>query len=221
MSGADVELVVVGGGIHGVGVAQAAAAAGHSCLLLEERALAAGTSRRSSKLVHGGLRYLESAQLGLVRESLRERELLLRNAPELVRLVPFNVPVYRDTTRPPWKIRAGLSLYALLGGLDRDDRFESLPRERWGELDGLSLEDLRAVFRYHDGQTDDAALTRAVMASARALGAELALPARFLGAARRERGWTVRYDHEGAERTVGCAALVNAAGPWVEEVRAD
>jgi hypothetical protein len=108
------DVVVIGGGIHGAGVLQAVAAGGYSGLLLEERTLAAGTSSRSSKLVHGGLRYLETFQLGLVRESLEERETLLRIAPGLVRLVPFHIPVYRDSMRRPWKIRAGLSLYALL-----------------------------------------------------------------------------------------------------------
>ena len=93
-----VDVVVVGGGIHGVGVAQAVAAAGHTVLLLEKTSLAAGTSSRSSKLIHGGLRYLESGQFHLVRESLRERRILLAIAPELVRLKPFILPlVSRDT----------------------------------------------------------------------------------------------------------------------------
>ncbi|MDH5512693.1 MAG: FAD-dependent oxidoreductase, partial [Gammaproteobacteria bacterium] len=84
MAGPDYDVVIIGGGIHGVGVAQAAAAAGYSVLLLEQHNLGSGTSSRSSKLIHGGLRYLESAHLGLVRESLREREILLRIAPALV-----------------------------------------------------------------------------------------------------------------------------------------
>jgi len=87
------DIVVVGGGINGVGVAQAAAAAGHSVLLLEKQALAAGTSSKSSKLIHGGLRYLESYEFGLVRESLNERTLLLKLAPELVQLQAFCVPL--------------------------------------------------------------------------------------------------------------------------------
>src|SRR3546814_994906 len=96
---------------------QAAAAGGLSVLVLEKTAVASGTASRSSKLIHGGLRYLESAQLRLVRESLHERERLLWLAPDLVHLVPFHVPIYRDSTRRPWQIRAGLSLYAVLGGL--------------------------------------------------------------------------------------------------------
>ena len=109
------DVVVIGAGIHGAGAAQAAAAAGYRTLVLEQTAVASATSRHSSKLIHGGLRYLESMQFGLVRASLRERELLLRLAPDLVRLVPFHIPVYPQTSRRPWKLRAGLALYAMLG----------------------------------------------------------------------------------------------------------
>lgn len=215
----SVDVLVVGGGIHGAGVLQAAAAAGHSALLVEERAPAFGTSSRSSKLIHGGLRYLETAQLGLVRESLREREILCRIAPHIVRLVPFLIPIYGETTRAPWKIRAGLSLYALLGGLGRDARFASLPRSEWDALDGLRTDDLRAVFRYFDGQTDDAALVHAVLASACELGAEVACPARFVGARRVENGYVARIADATREHELRCRALVNAAGPWAGDVQ--
>jgi len=214
------EVIVIGGGIHGVGVAQAAAAAGYEVLLLEERAVAAGTSSRSSKLIHGGLRYLESWQIGLVHESLSERAILCRIAPELVKLVPFFVPVYRETTRRPWELRAGLSLYAVLGHLRQSARFRAVPRREWDTLDGLELDGLQAVFSYHDGQTDDAALARAVLRSAQELGARAQIPGRFLGAERKGDRWRVRYtDEVGSERTCECLALVNAAGPWVERVR--
>jgi glycerol-3-phosphate dehydrogenase len=214
---AEYDLVIIGGGIHGVGVAQAAVAAGHSCLLLERTALAHGSSSRSSKLIHGGLRYLESAQFSLVRESLHERHLLASLAPELVRIAPFHIPIYRDTRRRPWLIRTGLSLYAVLGGLHRACRFGTIPRRRWDTLDGLKTGGLQAVFRYYDGKTDDAALTRAVMESARQLGAELALPAEFLAAEIGEGGVEVRYRDGGGEHGCRAAAVVNAAGPWVDE----
>ncbi len=214
------DIAVIGGGIHGVGVAQAAAAAGYSVLLIERRALAAGTSSHSSKLIHGGLRYLESGQFGLVRESLRERDILLRIAPDLVRLVAFHIPIYADTSRRPWTIRAGLSLYALLGGLKNSARFQSLPRAQWDRLDGLDTRRLQHVFRYRDGQTDDAALTRAVWNSAQALGAELVCPATFLGAERTADGFQVRYVAAGREAACRAVALVNAAGPWAHEVLA-
>ncbi len=212
------EIVVIGGGIHGVGVAQAAVAEGYSALLLERQALGSGTSSRSSKLIHGGLRYLESAQFGLVRESLHEREILLRNAPELVRRVSFYIPVYSSTRRPPWMIRAGLSLYALLGGFSRYARFESVPRTHWKNLDGLDTRRLRAVFRYEDAQTDDTLLTQAVMRSAQTLGAELRCPGNFLSATRDETGFQVHYLDNRGEQICHTKSLVNAAGPWANAV---
>ena len=151
----DYDFAIIGGGIHGVGVAQNAATAGYRVLLLEARDLAAGTSSKSSKLIHGGLRYLESFELSLVRESLRERAILLRVAPHLVKLVPFHIPVYRDTSRRPWQVRAGLSLYALLATDFETGSFSKLPRGEWAGLDGLRLDGLQAVFRYYDAQTDD------------------------------------------------------------------
>jgi glycerol-3-phosphate dehydrogenase len=212
------DLVVIGGGIHGAGVAQAAAAQGHSVLVLEQTALAAGTSSRSSKLIHGGLRYLESAQFALVRECLRERALLLKLAPDLVRLRPFYLPVYRDTRRRPWKIRLGLSLYALLAGGNKISRYYSVPRHHWERLDGLRTDGLTAVYCYPDAQTDDAALTRAVMNSAQGLGAELYMPAIVQAVECHARGATVRYQMDQRSRLCECRAVVNAAGPWVNEV---
>jgi glycerol-3-phosphate dehydrogenase len=214
------DVVVVGAGIHGAGVAQAAAARGYSVLVLEKSAPAAGTSSRSSKLIHGGLRYLESGQLALVRECLREREILLRNAPELVHRVPFYIPVYRHTSRPPWRIRAGLGMYAALGAFRRQFRFSSVPRDRWGALDGLETRDLRAVFRYDDAQTDDAALTRAVLASALALGARVDAPADFTGARLTGDGCEIEFRSPGRVQRCTARLLVNAAGPWVEEIAA-
>lgn len=215
---AHYDLVVIGGGIHGVGCAQAGAARGWRTLLLEQEALAAGTSSRSSKLIHGGLRYLESAQLRLVRESLRERAILIRIAPQLVKYVAFHIPVYREMRRRPWEIRAGLSLYALLGNLGPEARFQSLPAAAWDDLDGLRTSGLRAVYRYYDGQTDDAALTRAVMRSAQELGAELVCPGQFRAAQRLTDSYLVRFQHQGRELECRADAVINAAGPWVNQV---
>jgi len=208
------DVVIVGAGVHGAGIAQAAAAAGHTALVLEQQAIAAGSSSRSSKLIHGGLRYLESGQLRLVRESLHERKLLLRLAPELVHLQKFFIPVYRQTRRRPWQLRTGLSLYALLAGLDASAHFGTVPRRQWAQLDGLATQDLQQVFWYHDAQTDDALLTAAVMRSAQSLGAQLALPAQCLGADLSADAVQVRYRHEGAEQECEAAVLVNAAGAW-------
>jgi len=215
---AGYDLVIAGGGIHGVGIAQAAAAAGHSVLLLEKTALASGSSSRSSKLIHGGLRYLESGQLRLVRESLHERTTLLRNAPELVRLQRFHIPVYHRTRRRSWQLRVGLSLYTALGGFARGTGFGTVPRSQWPQLDGLATDGLQTVFWYHDAQTDDAQLTRAVMHSAQQLGAELAQPARFVSATLSGDRVIVHYRDGETERECSAGVLVNAGGPWAEQL---
>ena len=217
-SGADVDVLVVGGGIQGAGVLQAAAAEGWSAALLERSEAAIGTSSRSSKLIHGGLRYLESYQFSLVRESLRERKILRKIAPHLVRLVPFHIPVYGGMARGKWTIRAGLTLYALLGGLRKSARFRSLPRSEWDGLDGLETSGLKAVFRYYDGQTDDAALCRAVLASAIELGALCEAGARVTRFERRGERWRATYVRGGEERFVDARVVVNATGPWANSV---
>jgi glycerol-3-phosphate dehydrogenase len=218
MSGNNYDVAVIGGGINGVGVAQAAAAAGHSVVLLEKQGLAAGTSSKSSKLIHGGLRYLESYEFGLVRESLRERALLLELAPDLVQLQKFLVPLYRKTRRGPLLLRTGLSLYYLLSGMNAEARFTSVPRSGWDSLNGLRTDNLRAVFRYTDARTDDALLTEAVMRSAQQLGAELLCPAMFCGAEVHADGCELHYRTGEWERSCSARVLVNAAGPWINEV---
>ena len=212
------DIVVVGAGIHGAGVAQAAAALGYKTLVLEKSQIAAGTSSKSSKLIHGGLRYLETMQFALVRECLRERSILLKIAPELVKLVPFHIPIYSHSQRPVWKIRAGLILYSLLGGNDKAARFEELGGVHWDKLDGLEQRQLRAVFRYYDAQTDDAALTRAVMRSAQDLGAQLVEQAEVVGVHIEADHCDVHYRHNDKSHNCGCTALVNAAGPWINEL---
>ena len=213
------DVVIVGGGINGVGVAQAAAAMGYSVLLLEKNAkLAQETSSRSSKLIHGGLRYLESLEFSLVRESLKERELLLKLAPDLVRLQKFNIPVYKDTTRSAISLHLGLSIYALLAGLSKQHLYHQLKSKDRGELDGLQINNLKSVFQYFDAQTDDEALTRAVMASATRLGAEHQCDAEFTRADINKDNVYIEYEQNGIAKQVNTRVLVNAAGPWVYEI---
>ncbi|HUH38069.1 MAG TPA: glycerol-3-phosphate dehydrogenase/oxidase [Spongiibacteraceae bacterium] len=211
---ASYDIAVIGGGIHGAGVAQAAAAAGYRCVLIERDDWGAGTSSKSSKLIHGGLRYLENGQFRLVRESLQERRTLLNIAPKLVRPVPFLIPVYRETRRRPWQIQAGLWLYRLLAGSDPLGKFRRLRRAEWGQLSGLRGQGLQAVFQYWDAQTDDHALTAAVAHSAGTLGATLA-PGQALTAVERSAGgFALRTEGADGERRWHCRCLVNAAGPW-------
>ena len=219
-----VDIAVIGGGIQGVGVAQAAAAAGYSVLLVEKGQLAAGTSSTSSKLIHGGLRYLRQGEYRLVRESLRERDTLLRIAPDLVRANRFHIPVYRHTRLRPWQLRVGLSLYALLARRNPLAALAGLSAAERRALAGLNQEGLEAVFSYPDAQTDDRQLTEAVARSARQLGASILTDTRAVMARRHRDGYElstmIRQGREEGLRVTHCRALVNAAGPWVNQVAA-
>jgi len=206
------DVVVIGAGIQGVGVAQAASAKGYRVLVLEQyEKPAQGTSSRSSKLIHGGLRYLETAQFALVYECLTERKYLLKNAPHLVKLVPFYIPVYKSSYRSPWKIALGLSLYSLLSFTT----FSRIPRQQWDTLDGIEKKGLKAVFKYYDGQTDDAALTRAVLASAQSMGTEVQFSAEVSAVSVEQDQCKVTYQQHDEEKTVISRTIVNASGPWV------
>ena len=214
----EYDVAVIGGGIHGVGVAQAAAAAGYKTILLEQTKLAAGTSSKSSKLIHGGLRYLESLEFSLVRESLLEREILLNIAPDLVKRQAFYIPIYEHTSRSAWWIGAGLSFYTLLAGGRKNTRFRIVPKKEWSELDGINQQGLKTVLQYWDAQTDDAKLTRAVMQSAEELGAQLLCPAQFKAAEINAEGIQIKYRYKNKNQQLHAKTMVNAAGPWAAEL---
>lgn len=209
------DLLIIGAGIHGAACAQAAVASGYSVIVLEQYEQAGMvTSSKSSKLIHGGLRYLESGQFKLVKQCLDERRYLLRNAPWLVKLVPFYIPVYKHTRRRPWLIHLGLVIYSLLSRKG----FSRLDRSHWSQLDGLKTEGLEAVFKYYDGQTNDTLLTRAVMKSAQQLGAELITHATFRSAQCHQQGCTVQFEHEQQLITLDARVIINTSGPWVNHV---
>jgi glycerol-3-phosphate dehydrogenase len=213
------DVVVIGGGIHGCGAAQAFAAAGYACLLIEKQDWAWATSSRSSKLLHGGLRYLQTAQLKLVRECLQEREILLANAPQLAHINWFYLPVYRHSKHKPWALFTGLSLYRVLTGWKNPHgRFKVIPQHAWHTLYGLETRDLCAVFAYQDGQTDDRLLTHAVKDSAISLGVDTACPAELLGAHFQGREWQIDLKLPEGMTTVRSAVLINTSGAWVNDV---
>ncbi|MFB2668737.1 glycerol-3-phosphate dehydrogenase/oxidase [Shewanella xiamenensis] len=215
------DIAIIGGGISGVGIAQYAAAAGYSTLLIEKGEIGGQTSANSSKLIHGGLRYLESGQVNLVRKSLLERRNLLELAPSLVKPVPFYIPVYQDSQRNPLTIRAGLSLYALLSEFDPLGRFVSIPAVHWHRFNGLKLSGLKAVFQYWDAQTDDKLLTQAVARSAQALGAQIYAEAEFLQLNHLREHIELSFRHCGQVQQIDAKLVINAAGPWVNQVLAN
>lgn len=214
------DALVIGGGIQGAGCAQALAARGHRVVLLEQSQFGAATSSKSSKLIHGGLRYLETAQFSLVRKSLTERATLLKIAPTLVKSKNFYLPVYRGQRLNRWKLFAGLALYSALGGFAHQARFRRIPKAQWHLLTGLSTTGLIDVFLYHDAQTDDQVLTQAVMHSAAELGCDAFENAQFLSAEKHIDGtFKVQTLIDGDNQHFQCRLIVNAAGPWVDQVQ--
>jgi len=168
-----VDLLVVGGGITGAGVLRDAASRGLRALLVERNDFAAGTSSRSSKMVHGGLRYVGQGRLGITREACRERDLLVKHNPHLVRPLPLLFPAYRDSKVPLWQVRAVLSVYSALANFRSTSRFRMLsPREVAEFCPDLRSEGLRGAGFYWDAQVDDARLVLESLRSARAMGAE-------------------------------------------------
>jgi len=226
------DVLVIGGGITGAGVALDAATRGYRVGLVEQADFASGTSSRSTKLIHGGIRYLARGQLKLVGEALRERARLLRLAPHLVRPQPFLIPLYDGLTRPfgvhvpaflqpavPWGVRAVLWMY------DRLARMPALHHRRLTAEDAASLvpalstDGLRAAFLFHDARTDDVRLTLSVLAVARRFGAataNYALARSFAYAQGRVAGARVEDGLTGRTVDVRARHVVNATGVWAE-----
>ncbi|MBW3618815.1 MAG: glycerol-3-phosphate dehydrogenase/oxidase [Actinobacteria bacterium] len=210
------DLVVIGGGINGVGILLDAAARGFRCLLLEGDDLAVGTSSRSSKLIHGGLRYLEGHEFGLVRQALAERATLLRVAPHLVDLRRFVLPVAGGWSQRLY-IGAGLGLYDGLGGR-RGGRFRALSPTALADRAPAVRSDLfEGGFEYSDGVTDDARLVIAVARTARQLGARLVTQAQVTGLLRakgRVAGVVVKDRMTGDDVEIPSACVVDATGAF-------
>ena len=214
---AEVDLLIVGGGINGAGIARDAAGRGLAVTLVEQSDLASATSSWSSKLIHGGLRYLEQYEFRLVREALQEREVLLKLAPHIIRPLLFVLPHDRSM-RPTWMIRAGLWLYDHLGGRITLPRSKAVAFPHMEFSAGLKG-DYRSGFVYSDCRVDDSRLTVANAVSAREKGATILTRTRFEHAKRANGHWeAIVAPVGGGKRTIRAKALVNAAGPWVMDV---
>jgi glycerol-3-phosphate dehydrogenase len=211
------DLAIIGGGINGCGIARDAAGRGLSVVLIEQNDLASATSSWSTKLIHGGLRYLEQYEFRLVRESLQEREVLLRLAPHLIQPMEFVLP-HDGHMRPAWMIRAGLFLYDHLGGETSlaTSKGVTFPDAEYSA--GLRPS-IRRGFVYSDAQVDDARLTVANALSARDEGAEILTRTKLIAATRNAERWEldVRPD-QGPTHRLYARAVVNAAGPWVKQL---
>lgn len=220
------DILIIGGGITGAGLALDAALRGLSVALIEKRDFAAGTSSRSTKLIHGGLRYLEHYDFALVREGLRERAILTEIAPCLAEPFPFVIPIYKNRRRNydrPIKMRLGLWLYDLLAGrynlarhrrLNRDDALRLAPQ--------LDPQGLKGAFVYYDAVTNDSRLVIEVIKTARARGAEIANYTRASGFIKDADGKIAgaRLRDELTGREIECRAriVINATGVWLEDM---
>ncbi|HEY0997340.1 MAG TPA: glycerol-3-phosphate dehydrogenase [Gemmatimonadaceae bacterium] len=222
LAGAPFDLLVIGGGITGAGVARDAALRGLRVALLEKDDFASGTSSRSSRLVHGGVRYLEQAQVHLVFEASAERRRLLRLAPHVVRPLPFTWPVYSGARIGRWTLEAGLTLYdalALFRNVGRHRRLDA--RALLAEEPALEPAGLRGGARYWDAATDDTRLTLANALGAAESGAAVRNHT-MVTALREAQGSWIAGVHDTITGDVGevrARVVVNATGPWTDEVR--
>jgi glycerol-3-phosphate dehydrogenase len=216
------DLLILGGGITGAGVALDAVLRGFRVALIDKGDFAAGTSSVSSKLIHGGLRYLEHGGFALVYEALHERRLLLENAPHLVRPLRFIIPFYNGSRLPAWKARAGLTLYDCLAGGSNIRRSRPLsPQQLRTEFANLRFDRLNGGAEYNDAQMDDARLCLEVVRTAILHGACVANYVEAIAFAKRSSEITgVRVvDHfGGSEWTIAARQVLNATGPWVDQV---
>ncbi len=210
------DLLVIGGGINGTAVARDAAGRGLSVLLCERDDLASHTSSASTKLIHGGLRYLEYYEFRLVRESLKEREVLLRAAPHIIWPMRFVLP-FDQGMRPKWMLRAGLFLYDHIGGR------EALPGTETVDLTeaphaGVLESRLKTGFEYSDCWVEDARLVVLNAVDAKARGAQVWTRSEVTTLSAGDAGYEATVKTNGKSRTVTATGVVNAAGPWVDEV---
>ena len=218
------DVLVIGGGIAGAGVLRDAASRGLRTLLVERDDFAAGTSGRSSKLIHGGLRYIGEGHLSVTREACRERDLLVRQNPHLVRTLPFLFPAFEGGRYPLWQVRAALWIYEALANFRRSARFRMLRPEQVAAYSrDLRREGLRGAGLYQDAQVDDVRLVLETIRNARALGGEAANHAEVVEFERDGHGALVgaRVYDSLAHRSyrLRALAIVNAAGAAVERVR--
>jgi glycerol-3-phosphate dehydrogenase len=215
------DLLVVGGGIVGSGVARDAAMRGLRVGLVDRYDFASGTSGRSSRLLHGGLRYLEQGRVGLVREASLEKKIIHRIAPHLAEPLGFVFPTYRGQGRPVWQLRIGVKLYDLLcSGRNFQPSRGLTHTETLGMLSQLKPEKLAGAVYYFDALTNDARLVIDSLRSAAAHGAAVVNYARFCDSQRDGAEWKCQVEDRetGVKQTIRARAIVNATGPWADKI---
>jgi glycerol-3-phosphate dehydrogenase len=209
------DVIILGAGINGVAIAKALALFGKKVLILEKEHIASGASSHSSRLIHGGLRYLENFEFSLVREALHDQKYLLDTYADLVKLRPFYLPYYKNSKRPLWMIRVGLWLYDFFA--QHGHKSARVSKEAFlAQFDAVRADNLKAVFRYFDGKTNDDALTHQIAKEAKEAGVLILEHTEAKTLHMHDDFITLEIEEE----TVCTQVLINATGAWVDETNA-
>ncbi|MEE8340530.1 MAG: glycerol-3-phosphate dehydrogenase/oxidase [Candidatus Neomarinimicrobiota bacterium] len=217
MTNSDIksDVIILGAGINGSGIARELALSGKKVTVIDKSTIGSGTSSKSSRLIHGGLRYLENLEFKLVREALEDRQELLRIYPDLVKMKSFYIPIYKPSPRPAWMIWFGLKFYDLLSTRDKQHRSRILSKKQFPvHAASFKRKDLKAVFHYYDAKTNDLHLTQRVAQNAMKNDANFYENISISKITNNNEFFTVRTDQ--GNFTAQC--LINATGPWIDEV---
>ena len=206
------DAVILGAGINGVAIAKNLASTGKKVLVIEKNHIASGASSHSSKLIHGGLRYLEHFEFSLVREALQDQEYLLQTYPDLVKLHSFYLPIYKNSKRPVWMIRIGLWLYSFFAKHGHK-AIEISKEDFLREFKSIKEENLKGIFKYFDGKTDDYALTKKIAQEAKETGAEILEQTEIKTVLTDDEIIKIQTSKGNFETNL----LINVTGAWVDE----
>lgn len=207
------DTIIIGAGINGCSIAKEISQTNKSVLLIDKGSIGCGTSSKSSRLIHGGLRYLEQFSFSLVKESLQDRRYLIKNYPQLVKLVPFYIPIYKNTPRPWWIIKIGLTIYDLLSGYEAPHKNISI-EEFKSIFPNINTQELCHVYKYFDGHTNDLELTRFVASQAQDNGVEILQNSKIKSLSINDEIITLNIN----DNEVKTSTLINASGSWIDEV---
>lgn len=214
-SSTKTDVIILGAGINGCGIARELSMTGKKVIVIEKATIGNGTSSKSSRLIHGGLRYLETLQFKLVREALMDRHELLRIYPDLVKMRSFYIPIYKSSPRPVWMIWFGLKFYDLLSGKGKQHHSRIVPKTQFPIHAASFLPDnLKAVFHYYDGKTNDLQLTQRVAQDAIVNDASFYENTNISSITNNNKIFTVRTNQGDFNSPI----LINATGPWIDEV---
>ncbi len=209
------DVIILGAGINGCGIARELVMGGKTVTVIDKSTIGNGTSSKSSRLIHGGLRYLETLQFKLVHEALMDRQELLRLYPDLVKMKSFYIPIYKPSPRPAWMIWFGLKFYDLLSGKGKQHHSRIVPKTQFPiHAASFKSDGLKAVFHYYDGKTNDLQLTQRVAQDAIENGANFYKNTFISSITKNNDFFTVRTNQGDFTSPI----LINATGPWIDEV---